>query len=164
MCSCQKISGMKKRNRKLGKSGINVDMEGLLYTAGGAVAALGLNVLLNRATENMSTESKKTLGKVVPFVKIAGGYLLADKAPSQTLAYMGVGVMAEGAIEAAIVAAPETFSIVPTIAGFGDMYTAIGNPYSYDALPGVGRMYESYDQYTEGDELIAGVTADNMVV
>ena len=100
------------------------------------------------------------MGRVVPFVKIAGGYLLADKAPSQTLAYMGVGIMAEGAIEAAIVAAPDTFAI----SGFGDMFTAIGNPYSYDALPGVGRMYESYDQYTEGDELIAGVTADNMVV
>ncbi len=160
MCSCQKISGMKKRNRKLGKSGINVDMEGLLYTAGGAVAGLAINAFLKKATANMSVESQQTLSKAMPFVKIAGGYLLADKAPSQALAYMGIGLTAEGAIEAALVAAPDTFAI----SGFGDMFTAIGNPYSYDALPGVGRMYESYDQYTEGDELIAGVTADNMVV
>lgn len=153
-CKCHKIGAMKKRTA--GKSKVTIDMEALMFASLGAVASLGANALIKKALETSGDSIKTTVKKFLPIGKAAAGYFLTTMSDDKRLAYAGIGIMAESATEMALVAAPKIFVMDAAIAGFGDVYTAIGDPYKYDSLPGasMGAMYE--DVYTEGDELIAG--------
>lgn len=145
---------MKKRN--VGKAKVSVDMEALMFATLGAVGSLAANALIKKAIESQGDNIKATVKKFLPIAKAAGGYFLTTMTDDKRLAYAGIGIMAESATELALVAAPKIFVMDAAMAGFGDVYTAIGDPYKYDSLPGanMGAMYE--DVYTEGDELIAG--------
>lgn len=152
-CKCHKIGAMKKRN--VGKSKVAVDMEALMYASGGALISLSANYLVGQAIKNQGQNIKDTVDKFLPLAKAAGGYFLTTMSNDSRLAYAGIGVMAESATEFALKAGSKYF-VPSAVSGFGDVFTAIGDPYKYDSLPGasMGAMYE--DMYTEGDELIAG--------
>lgn len=144
------------KKRTAGKSKVTIDMEALMYATAGAVVSLAANAVIKKAIESQGENIKITVTRFLPLGKAAAGYFLTTMSDDKRLAYAGIGIMAESATEMALVAAPKIFVIDAKMAGFGDVYTAIGDPYKYDSLPGasMGAMYE--DVYTEGDELIAG--------
>lgn len=149
-CNKRKISGMKK-----GK----FNMETLAKVAAGGLVGLALNAAIKKATASMP--NKEMIEKAVPLAKAAAGFLMT-KQKGNLLPYMGLGMIAEGAVEAALVLAPDIFDI--NVSGFGDVYTSIGNPYEYDALPGGSINSYMYDDTTEGDELIAGTDSESLTI
>lgn len=153
-CKCHKIGAMKKRTA--GKSKVTIDMEALMYATAGAVVSLAANAVIKKAIESQGENIKTTVTKFLPIAKAAGGYFLVTMSDDKRMAYAGIGIMAESATEMALVAAPKIFVIDAKMAGFGDVYTAIGDPYKYDSLPGASMGAMDEDVYTEGDELIAG--------
>lgn len=111
----------------------------LAYGAGGAIASLVVNYAASKVALKNSDESTKEFArKYLPVGKAVLGTVVALTSKN--------GDIRDAAIGFAIVSGVEGLQAnVPMfqISGLGDLWETIGNPYSYDALPGasMGKMY-----------------------
>ena len=128
MCGC---NSSKMKKKKIGKYGV----ERLLAVGAGALGGVLINNVVKNYTDGMDEEKKVTFSKVWPVVKIVGGgYMVMQK--NQMVSDAGLGVVAEGAVEAALVFAPNQFQL-SGLAGFwgedSHYYSDIGS--AYQSLP-----------------------------
>lgn len=121
-CNSIKIGSTMAKKRRSTRGGITFKTEDLLIAGGSAVAALGVNKIINTAVASQPENVQKYLGYGIPVAKaLIGGYLATQKGMSRTVRLAGVGVAATGAMELGSKLMPEFLGI----GSAGDAYTSL---------------------------------------
>lgn len=154
-CNCKKIGKTMSRRSK------SFETEDLLYAGLGALAGLALNPIINKAVANQPEGTRNMIGTALPVVKGGvGAYLATQQKQNKKLRFIGLGMVATGALELGVRAKPDLFSI----SGTGDVYRAIGSPVVTYPIATKATMEEDRDEMGLVQEPILGTKPRSVVI
>lgn len=101
---------------------VSLGQEDIIFAVGGALGGLALNGVLNQVLANQPENTRNTLAKAIPAVKlIGGGFLAMNSKMDRKLRFAGIGMAATGGIELGSQFAPDYFGIGSS----GDVFSLV---------------------------------------